>query len=100
MCINVRRFKYILGNKITKNFPRSLRSLEVKLHVYISFFQRIVCFDFNAFISGWKCINVCVHMHTCIHVRVHACMGVWKFSSMYMRSYKCVCMHACMYLFY
>ena len=48
------------------------------------------------FISGFKCIIICVHMHACIHVCVHACMGVWTFSSLYMRSY--VCVHACVYV--
>ena len=46
------------------------------------------------FISRFKCIIVCVHMHACIHVCVHACIGVWPFSSLYMRSYMCMC--ACM----
>ena len=34
----VYRFQQLLGNLITKNFPRSLHLLEVKSHVYIFFF--------------------------------------------------------------
>ena len=79
MYINVRRFKYILGNKITKNFPRSLRSLEVKLHVYISFFHRIVCLDFNAFyirMEMYKCMRAYAYMHSCVCACMHGCLEI------------------------
>ena len=41
------------------------------------------------FISGCKCINVCVYMHACIHVCV--CMHAWVFG--YLAA--CTCVHTC-----
>ena len=88
MCINVCRFKKILSNKITKNFPRSLHLLEVNLHVYISFFFiEIVCFDFNAFhirVQMYKCMRACMCMHAWVFGHLEACTCV----------HTCVCVHA------
>ena len=54
--INVCRFN--IGNIMTKSFPCSLRSLEVKLHVYIRIFHRDrLVLILMIFISECICIN-------------------------------------------
>ena len=42
--------------------------------------------------------RTCVRMHTCVHVRMHACASACMRVCMYVRLHVCayVCMHACM----
>ena len=61
-----------------QNFPRSLRSLEVKLHVYIWFFVEIAWFDLNDF-----------------HTRMYACM---VYDTSHLAACTCVYMHANLYI--
>ena len=92
---------------ITRNFPSSLNSLEVKLHVYICccFFHRDRLFFLMISISGCKYINVCVHMHVhgCMHMHMHGCIhDMHGYIQVCVCVCVCVCacvracMHACM----
>ena len=75
----------------------SLRSLEVKLHVYICcFFSiEIICFDFNAFhikMQMYKCMRAYACMHTCVCVCVCVC------ACMHAHAFIHMCVHACVYV--
>ena len=62
-----------------KNLPRTLRSLEVKLHVCIRIFIENTCFDYNGFhIRMYKCMRAyaCAFMHTCVCACMHVCMNI------------------------